>query len=159
MYSVGDMIVHPLHGAGVIESLVTRDVRGEKLDYYVMSSNTGHITVMIPVDSSDSIGVRSLVSAEEAEEVLLLFKEKDGGMSDNWNKRYRENMTKLKSGDLRQVATVVRGLLCRDMRKGLSTGERKMLHNAKQIFYSELVLALGRSEEEIERQIVGYMEQ
>ncbi|MBR2521032.1 MAG: CarD family transcriptional regulator [Oscillospiraceae bacterium] len=154
MFSVGDKIVHPMHGAGYVDSVVVKDVSGEKVEYYVMKISDGRIVVMIPVGACDAVGVRQVVSTGVANDVMEYFNTECENMTDNWNRRYRENMVRLKSGDLMQVAVVVKGLLERDMVKGLSTGERKMLHSAKQILVSELVMALDSTEEEIEARIL-----
>ncbi len=154
MFSVGNKIVHPMHGAGYVDSVVVKDVSGEKVEYYVMKISDGRIVVMIPVGACDAVGVRQVVSTGVANDVMEYFNTECENMTDNWNRRYRENMVRLKSGDLMQVAVVVKGLLERDMVKGLSTGERKMLHSAKQILVSELVMALDSTEEEIEARIL-----
>ncbi|MFR5781068.1 MAG: CarD family transcriptional regulator [Oscillospiraceae bacterium] len=91
---------------------------------------------MIPVDTSAAIGVRPIVGADEAEKILGSIPGLEIEMTQNWNKRYRENMLKIKSGNLLEVAAVVKGLMKRDKERGLSTGERKMLHSAKQILIS-----------------------
>jgi len=157
MFSVGEKIVHPLHGAGYIDGIVSRSVSGEYVDYYVMKISNGKIVVMIPVATSESVGLRPVVTPQVARQVIECFSV-DTGVSDaTWNKRYRDNMLRLKSGDLFQVADVVKGLIVRDRKKGLSTGERKMYHNAKQILYSELVMVLGKTERELEQEIIAAM--
>ncbi|NLH01635.1 MAG: CarD family transcriptional regulator [Clostridiales bacterium] len=153
MFSVGDRIAHPMHGAGIIESIVKRKVDGAEKDYYVLKLPVGDMQVMIPVDSTETIGVRPIVKPDEAERILLAISDIEVNMTQNWNKRYRENMLKIKSGDLLEVASVIKGLMLRDTVKGLSTGERKMLHSAKQIFISEIVLSESSSYEEIEQRI------
>ncbi|MGI5984258.1 MAG: CarD family transcriptional regulator [Clostridiales bacterium] len=153
MFSVGDRIAHPMHGAGIIDSIVKRKVDGAEKDYYVLKLPVGDMLVMIPVDSTDSIGVRPIVEPDEAEKILRAIAEIEVNMTQNWNKRYRENMLKIKSGDLLEVAAVIKGLMLRDTDRGLSTGERKMLHSAKQILISEIVLSESSSYEEVEQRI------
>ena len=153
MFSIGDYIAHPLHGAGVIENIVSRRISGQQRDYYVLKLPVGDMVVMVPVLGCEGIGVRSIISADEAERVMDAFKTIEVEMTANWNKRYRENMDKIKSGDLMSVAAVVKGLMSRDSERGLSTGERKMLHEAKQILISELVLSKSSSYEAVEEQI------
>ncbi|MGI5978653.1 MAG: CarD family transcriptional regulator [Oscillospiraceae bacterium] len=153
MFSVGDRIAHPMHGAGVIDSIVKRKVDGAVKDYYVMKLPVGDMQVMIPVDSTEAIGVRPIIGPDEAETIFNSISELEINMNQNWNKRYRENMMKIKSGDLLEVATVIKGLMLRDTDKGLSTGERKMLHSAKQIFISEIVLSESASYEEVEERL------
>lgn len=153
MFSIGDYIAHPLHGAGVIENIVSRRISGQQRDYYVLKLPVGDMVVMVPVLGCESIGVRSIISADEAERVMDAFKTIDVEMTANWNKRYRENMDKIKSGDLMSVASVVKGLMSRDSERGLSTGERKMLHSAKQILISELVVATKLDYDGIEERL------
>lgn len=153
MFSIGDYIAHPLHGAGKIDDIVKRKTGSVERDYYVLKLPVGEMRVMIPVEGSENIGVRPIIKADEAERVLDAFKAIDISMTANWNKRYRENMLKLKSGDLMEVAAVVKGLMSRDAERGLSTGERKMLHSAKQIFISEMVVSLDCSYEAVEERL------
>ncbi len=152
-FRVGDRIAHPMHGAGVIDSVVSRKINGKERDYYVLKLPVGDMLVMIPVDTSAEIGVRPIVDAAEAEKILCSIPGIEIEMTQNWNKRYRENMLKIKSGNLLEVAAVVKGLMQRDKERGLSTGERKMLHSAKQILISEIVLSESASYEEVEERL------
>ena len=153
MYRVGDKVVHPMHGAGIIDSIVQRKVNGEQKDYYLLNLSGGSMTVMIPTDNTKEIGVRPIISNQEAVEVLSAMETIEVDMTQNWNRRYRENMVRLKSGDLLEVARVVKGLMLRESERGLSTGERKMLHTAKQILISELVLAQSLPYDAVEKRI------
>lgn len=153
MFKVGDKIVHPMHGAGVIDGIVSQKINGVLRDYYMMKLPVGGMVVMIPTSNSSEIGVRAIVAAAEAEQVMAEWSDIPVEMTQNWNHRYRENMLRLKSGNLREVARVVKSLMLRDGDRGLSTGERKMLHSAKQILLSELVLAQSISYEEAEARI------
>ena len=153
MFQVGDKIVHPMHGAGVVDSIVSKKVDGVSRDYYNMKLPVGGMLVMIPVQTCAEIGVRAIISAEEAERVIAAIPNVEIDMISNWNQRYRENMLRLKSGDLLEVAKVVKGLVHRDGERGLSTGERKMLYSARQILISELVLAEDCTYEEMEERI------
>ena len=141
LYQIGDKIVHPMHGAGVIDEIVSKKMNGVIRDYYNLKLPTGTMMVLIPVDHSDEIGVRPIIDAQRADELIEILRSIEVDMTQNWNHRYRENMIRLKSGDLMEVARVVKSLMLRDSARGLSTGERKMLHSAKQILISELVLA------------------
>ena len=152
-FRVGDRIAHPMHGAGVIDSVVKRKINGTERDYYVLKLPAGDMLVMIPVDTSAEIGVRPIVDADEAEKILGSIPGLEIEMTQNWNKRYRETMLKIKSGNLLEVAAVVKGLMQRDKERGLSTGERKMLHSAKQILISEIVLSESASYEEVEERL------
>ena len=153
MFHIGDKVVHPMHGAGVIDDIVIRTVNGITRQYYSLKLPKSGMLVMIPTESIDTIGVRPVMSAEEAEAVLREIPALQVNMTANWNQRYRENVLRLKSGDLREVAAVVKGLTRREESRGLSTGERKMLHSAREILISELVLAGISSYEEVEERI------
>jgi len=146
-FEVGDRVVYPMHGAGIIEAIEEREILGQKKNYYIMRLPLGDMTVMIPTDNVEEIGLRSIINRDEVKKVLEVLKTPKTKMSSNWNRRYRANMQKIKSGNIYEVAEVVRNLQIRDNEKGLSTGERKMLSNAKQILVSELVLADDLDEE------------
>jgi CarD family transcriptional regulator len=150
MYNVGDKIVYPMHGAGIIEAIEDKEILGRTQSYYVVKMPIGDMKVMIPIDSVESIGIREVIGTQDVDKVLDILQDHDINVVNNWNKRYRENMTKIKSGDIYEVADVVRALMLREKEKGLSTGERKMLNSARQILISELVLAKGMDAVEIE---------
>ena len=153
MFQVGDKIVHPMHGAGVIDSIVSKKVNGVVRDYYILKLPVGGMLVMIPTANTEEIGVRPVVDRAEADRLIAAMPDIQVDMTQNWNRRYRENMLRIKSGDLMEVARVVKGLMLRDGDRGLSTGERKMLHSAKQILISELVLSHDSSYEDMERRV------
>lgn len=151
MYNIGDKIVYPMHGAGVIEAIEEKEILGNRQKYYIMKMPIGDMKVMIPMTNVEEIGIRQVINQKEAEGVIQIFKSGKTDMSSNWNKRYRENMVKIKSGNIYEVANVVKNLMYRDKEKGLSTGERKMLNSAKQILISELVLAKDMGQDEVEQ--------
>ena len=153
MFQVGDKIVHPMHGAGVVDSIVSKKVNGVVREYYLLKIPVGGMLVMIPTTNSEEIGVRPVVNSAEADRIIASIPDIEVDMTANWNRRYRENMLRLKSGDLTEVARVVKGLALRDTDRGLSTGVRKMLHSAKQILISELVLSQNTSYEDVEARI------
>lgn len=153
MFQVGDKIVHPMHGAGVIDSIVEKKVNAVLRRYYVLRLPAGGMMVMIPTDNCGEIGVRPVVDEIRGEQIIASLEELRADMDQNWNRRYRENMSRLKSGELLEVARVVKGLMLREAQRGLSNGERKMLHSAKQIMISELALSQNSSFEEIEARI------
>ena len=152
MFNVGDKIVYPMHGAGTIDSIEEKNILGENQFYYVIRM-PGEVKVKVPTDRAEQIGVRNVIGKEEAEKVISILGEDETEMSQNWNKRYRDNMEKMKSGSVYEVADVVRNLSFKQKEKGLSTGEKKMLSNAKQILVSELVLAEHASQDEVEELI------
>ena len=154
MFSIGDLVVHPMHGAGVIDDIVREKVAGATQEYYVFKMPVGGLVLKIPVANSAAVGLRGIISRAEAEALLDALPDLTVETNANWNKRYQENLTRLKSGDLYQVAQVIKSLMQRDSVRGLSTGERKMLHNAKQIMITELVLAESSpSYQEVETRI------
>ncbi|MCL2124388.1 MAG: CarD family transcriptional regulator [Oscillospiraceae bacterium] len=153
MFCVGDMIAHPMHGAGIIDSIEEKRMNGCTRQYYILRMPAGGMVVMIPTENTEQIGVRKIVGSDEADALMASIPDIVVEMTSNWNRRYRENMQKLKSGDLFEVACVVKGLMSRDVEKGLSTGERKMLHSAKQILLSEIVLSKKLSYEEVESRL------
>jgi len=150
MFNVGDKIVYPMHGAGTIHAIEKKNILNEEQDYYIISM-PGEVKVMVPTQKAEEIGVRNIIDKDDVSKVLNILEEDETEMSDNWNKRYRDNMDKMKSGDIYEVADVVRNLSFKQKEKGLSTGEKKMLNNAKQILISELVLAEHVSQPEIEK--------
>ena len=149
MFNVGDFIVYPMHGAGTIDAIEEKDILGQKQAYYILKM-PGEVKVMVPTQKAEEVGVRSIINKESADKVFGILEKDETIMDKNWNKRYRDNMEKMKSGDIYEIADVVRNLSFKQKEKGLSTGEKKMLNNAKQILVSELVLAEHASENEVE---------
>lgn len=148
MYKQGDKILYPMHGAGIIKQISKKEVLGEIKEYYIFTVLCGQMDVMIPVEGCDSIGVRPVVSADEIHSAIKLLGEKSTEMSGNWNKRYRENSEKIKTGEIDSVAEIVRNLTRIDRENKLSAGEKKMLSNARKILQSEIMLVLGMSSDE-----------
>jgi CarD family transcriptional regulator len=146
MFNIGDKVVYPMHGAGIIESIEEREISGEKLDYYIIKLPMGEMKVMVPLGRVHDVGLRQIVGETEILEVFEVLRSESSTMLPNWNHRYRANLEKIKSGRILEVAEVVRNLSTRDRQKGLSTGEKKMLENARRILISELVLAKGAAE-------------
>lgn len=153
MFQIGDKIVHPMHGAGVVDSIVTKKINGVTREYYILKIPVGNMLVMIPTANSQEIGVRPVVNKVEADRIIASIPGIEIKDAQNWNRRYRENMLRLKSGNLTEVARVVKSLAIRESEHGLSTGERKMLHSAKQILISEIVLSQDCSYEDVEARI------
>lgn len=147
MYKIGDRVVYPMHGAGIIESIEEKEILGEKRQYYILKLPVGDMKVMIPINNCREIGLREVIDSDGVQKVMGILKEQSSNMSTNWNRRYRANLEKIKSGNIYEVAEVVRNLINRDREKGLSSGERKMLENARQILLSELVLATELEED------------
>jgi len=141
MFNVGDKVVYPMHGAGIIEAIETKEILGKVKQYYVLQMPIGDMKVMIPVSSVGDAGLRQVIDTETVQQVLDVLRKKRVASTANWNRRYRAHLEKIKTGDIFAIAEVVRNLTCRDKEKGLSTCERKMLDTAKQILVSELALA------------------
>ena len=158
MYRVGDKIAHPMHGAGIVEDIIEHRVDGEMRSYYVVTMTFGTMKVMVPCEVCAAIGVREIIDAQTADELIAKFVHIDVECNQNWNKRYRENMLKIKSGDLMQVASVIKSLTARDKERNLSTGERKLLSSAKQILISEIMLAKDLDCDEAERIVIESLE-
>ena len=149
VFHIGDEIVYPMHGAGIIIDIEEKKILGELHKYYILQISISDMKVMLPINNLDAIGIRKIVSADTANKVIKHFLSCEEDHNNNWNQRYRENIEKMKSGDLIDVATVAKTLMLRDNKKSLSNAERKMMSNAKNILVSELVLAKKMSAEEI----------
>lgn len=130
-----------MHGAGIIEAIEDREVLGERNKYYIVRLPVSDMQVMVPCENHENVGLREVMSEQAFQQVLDVLRAQKSQMIKNWNHRYRANMEKIRSGDIFELAEVVRNLSHRDREKGLSTGERKMLENARQILLSEIVLA------------------
>lgn len=150
MYNIGDKVVHPMHGAGIVKDIKKIVLAGVEREYYVVCFIVGNMVSDIPVDGCERIGIREVIEIGEAKKVLDFFRTYEVGDDINWNKRQRENMEKLKSGDIYRVAGVLKELMCREKRKGLSTSERKTLGSARQIILSELIMSQVAGENDIE---------
>jgi CarD family transcriptional regulator len=152
-FDVGDKVVYPHHGAAVIERRETKSAFGEEREYLILRLAYGDLTLMVPADNTDSVGLREVINLEEVEEVFAVLGKKEARMPTNWSRRFKNHVEKLKSGDIYQVAEVVRNLTLRDKEKGLSAGEKRMLAKARQILQSELTFALNVDEAEAEKKL------
>jgi CarD family transcriptional regulator len=150
LFQKGDTVVHPEHGAAVIQELREKEFLGEKRTYLVLRVAYGDLTLMIPVDSTEQVGLRSVVSKAQVKKVLKVLTEDESSMAANWSRRFKNNMEKLHSGDPYQVAEVLRNLAIREREKGLSAGEKRMILKARQILISELSHATDKTEDEAE---------
>lgn len=153
MYRKGDTVVHREHGAAVITEISERAFLGETKKYLVLRLAYGDLTLMVPVDKTEDVGLRQVVSKQEVKKILDVLREDESKMASNWSRRFKNNMEKLHSGDPYQVAEVVKNLSIRERQKGLSAGEKRMLAQARRILVSELVFSLGCEEEEAENHI------
>ena len=151
MYQVGDRILYPMHGAGIIKLIEKREILGSVKEYYILHVPCGDMNVMIPVDNCDAIGVRPIVTEEEIQAAIEILRQESTQMTGNWNKRYRENMEKIKTGNIELVAEIVRNLTRIDRENRLSAGEKKMLTNVRKILQSEIMLVCNIDETEARR--------
>lgn len=154
MFQIGESVCYPMHGVGVVEGIEEKTVLGETTRYYVLRFFTSRLTAMVPVDGAGSVGLRRVISSDQCETILKYMSDEPCWESENWNQRYRDNLAKLKGGDIYDVADVVKCLKKRDRQKGLSAGDRKMLITARQVLVAELSAASGRDIDEL-RQVIG----
>jgi CarD family transcriptional regulator len=147
-FNIGDHVVYPHHGAAVIERKETREAFGEQTEYLVLRMAHGDLMLSVPADKVEEVGMRRPISVEDVEDLFQLLSKKDVREPGNWSRRFKNHQEKLKTGDVYQVAEVVRNLALREAAKGLSAGEKAMLERARSILVSELSVALDVSEEE-----------
>lgn len=150
MFVIGDKVVYPMHGAGIIEAIEEHEVFGQRQSYYILTMPYGGMKVMIPMQNVDNIGLREIIGQADVDKVINILGTPPTQSAASWNRRFNVNLNKIKSGSIFEVAEVVRNLTIQDRMKKLSTGERRLLETARQILVSELVLACGRDTEEIE---------
>ncbi len=150
MFEVGDLAVYPAQGVGRIEAIETREIAGQKQDFYIMKILENNMTIMIPVNNVESVGVRDIIDDEEVAKVYAIMKKRDiPADNQTWNRRYREYMEKIKTGSLYEVAEVLRDLYLLKVDKELSFGERKMLDTAQSLLLKELSIAKKTDENSI----------
>ncbi len=142
IFKVGDTVVYPHHGAALVEAIETRTIKGEPKEYLVLKVAQGDLTVRVPAENAEYVGVRDVVGQEGLDKVFEVLRAPHTEEPTNWSRRYKANLEKLASGDVNKVAEVVRDLWRRDQERGLSAGEKRMLAKARQILVGEL--ALGR---------------
>jgi CarD family transcriptional regulator len=148
LYKVGDKVVYPHHGAGTVVKKESREVLGEKREYLTIQILHNDMTVNVPADNAEKVGLRKVINEDTVKEVVKALTGNGTTMPKNWNRRFKHNRDKMKTGDIFELAEVVRNLSLRDRDKGLSTGEKQMFVKAKKILISELMYAKGMDEEE-----------
>jgi CarD family transcriptional regulator len=151
VYEVGDKVVYPHHGAGTVVKKEKREILGKKREYLTIQILHNDMTVMVPVDSADKAGLRKVIAPDDVDEVIAVLRQDETKMPKNWNRRFKHNREKIKTGDIFELAEVVRNLSIRESEKGLSTGEKQMFNRAKKILSSELMYACGLSEGEADK--------
>ena len=154
-FKVGDKVVYPHHGAAIIEKTEKREIAGEEREFFVLRMAHGELTLRVPVDKVDEVGMRPPISTEDVEDLFALLAKKDVREPANWSRRFKNHQEKLKSGDVYQVAEVVRNLALREAAKGLSAGEKSMLERARVILASELSVAWDVSEDDALERLAG----
>lgn len=154
MFEIGDLIVYPMHGAGEIVDIEEKTILGKAQKYIVIKLSFGDMRLMLPLKKCEEAGLRYIVDGDEIEDVYKILEQESTKMPDNWNKRYRSNMDLLRTGDIYEVAKVYRNLKRLDDEKNLSTGEKKLLHDSKEILISEISLSSGKTYEEVDETIV-----
>jgi CarD family transcriptional regulator len=153
-FRVGDKVVYPHHGAAVIEGVEQKELFGERREYFILKLAYGELTLMVPTDSTDEVGLRSVTPSGEVPKVFKVLKKQEVTTNTtNWSRRFKANVEKLRSGDIYKVAEVVRSLHQRDKEKGLSAGEKRMLTKARQILVSELTFSKSCDEDQAEKML------
>jgi CarD family transcriptional regulator len=147
-YKVGDKVVYPHHGAGKIVKKDKKVVLGQQREYLTIQILYNEMTVEVPSDSADRAGLRKVIGEETVDEVIAVLNDDGSSMPKNWNRRFKHNRDKIKTGDIFELAEVVRNLSIRELDKGLSTGEKQMFGRAKKILASELMYARDMGEDE-----------
>lgn len=155
MFNIGDKVVYPRHGAGVIEGIEEKSVLGEKSKYYVIRIALGDMRVMVPIDKMEAHGIRYITSSDKLADIYSTLSGEKSSMCKNWSKRYRDNETKIRNGNVFEISEIVRNLTAADREKKLSTGEKRMLENARQLLISELMLILDEPFEKVEEMLQG----
>ena len=154
MFKVGDSAVYPAHGLAVVKRIEEKDVGGIKKKYYVLQVVDNQMTIMVPTENANSVGLREIVSTHDVGEVYKILQNRDVKIDQTtWNRRYREYMEKIKTGSIFEIAAVLRNLFLLRHSKDLSFGERKMLDQAKHLLVKEISLAKKATEDTIEREI------
>jgi len=150
MYQIGDKVVYPVHGVGSINAIEDKTVLGEKRSYYIVKLAISDMTVMIPVNRSEEIGLRLVVSDQDANEAIKVVGSENTEMEDDWKARYQQNFKKIKSGSIISVAEVVRNLFHRNKVKELSIMEKKLYENAYRLLVDEISYVKNADKEEIQ---------
>jgi len=158
-FEEGDNVVYPHHGAGVVLKKESRDLLGEKREYLTIKILHNELTVMVPCENAGRAGLRRVIDEDEIKKVTDVLTDDVSEMPKNWNRRFKYNREKIKTGDVFELAEVVRNLAIREMEKGLSTGEKQMYTRAKKILASEFMYALDKDEEEAEEYLDELLEE
>jgi CarD family transcriptional regulator len=156
-FELGDNVVYPHHGAGQVQAKEIKEVFGERREYLTIKILHNDMTVMVPTENAALAGLRRVIDEETVEKVLNVLRDDVSDMPKNWNRRFKHNRDKIKTGDIYELAEVVRNLALRENEKGLSSGEKQMYTRAKKILASELMYALDKNETEAEEYLDGLL--
>src|SRR5437763_8529390 len=156
-FEIGDNVVYPHHGAGKVIRKELKEILGERREYLTIKILHNDMTVMVPTENAAIAGLRRVIDEETVQKVLAVLQDECSEMPKNWNRRFKHNRDKIKTGDIYELAEVVRNLAIREAEKGLSTGEKQMFTRAKKILASELMYALEMDEDEVEEHIYSLL--
>lgn len=149
-FNVGDKAVYPAHGVGIIRDVVTQDLDGERATFYVLKILDNGMTIKVPVQNARSIGMRSVINKDQVDKVYEILRDRDVPTDNQtWNRRYRDYMSKIKTGDPQEVAKVLRDLALLKSEKALSFGERKMFDQARNLLVQEIAVAKDSDEKTV----------
>ncbi|MDO5017777.1 MAG: CarD family transcriptional regulator [Lagierella massiliensis] len=158
MFNIGDKIVYPMHGAGVIVEKKLKTVLGVEKEYIILSIPVGEMKISVPVDKINDVGIRDIVTESDIDEIFETLKVEDAEITSNWNARYRQNLEKLRTGVLKEIAEVFRDLYTLDLDRGLSMAEKKLLHSSKKMLISELAVVCSKKVSQVENEIESIFE-
>ncbi|WP_300409835.1 CarD family transcriptional regulator [Lagierella sp.] len=159
MFEIGDKIVYPMHGAGVIVERTLKTILGVEKEYFILLIPVGEMKISVPIDKINDVGIRDIVNKPDLKEVIDTLKLKDVEITSNWNARYRENLEKLRSGVLIDIAEVFRDLYTLDLDRGLSMAEKKLLHTSKKMLISELSVVGEKNVAEVEKDVLSIFQE
>ena len=155
MFDIGDKIVYPMHGAGIIVDKEKKEILGTEKDYFILKIPVGEMKISIPIDKINEVGIRSIVDEKTIEDVLGILSNAQGEIIQNWDKRYKDNLEKLRTGDICEISEVFRDLYILDIEKGLSMAEKKLLNASKKMLISEIAVVQDSLASEVEIKILS----
>lgn len=158
MFDIGDKIVYPMHGAGTIVDRERKNILGTKKEYFILKMPMGEMKISVPIDMINEVGIRNIVDIAIINKVYDILSENQGEIDANWNKRYKDNLEKLRTGDLFEISEVFRDLYILDLEKGLSMAEKKLLYTSKKMLISEISVVEEILASEVEIKILKIIE-
>ncbi len=147
MYRIGAKVVYPTHGVGLVEAIERKEVSGRRLSFYILRIIGSGMTIMVPTKNAKRVGLREVIERAEIPKVMAILKKNDLEISPNWNRRFKDNLERIKTGSLYEVALVLRKLVLLQKERNLSFGEKKMLENVRKLIVSEISHASGVDQE------------